>query len=114
VHVTPLDALPVPSEAFDVVVIHSLTGLIAALEERARDGLFDECHRVLRQGGRLVSIEQAPRRGLTALLRQGARPNPAYDAAGGAAAALQRAGFKPVRVLAERDGYRFTEGLKGA
>ena len=40
------------------------------------------------------------------------RPDAGYEAAGGAVAALQAAGFKPVRMLSEREGYRFTEGLK--
>ena len=42
------------------------------------------------------------------------RRAPAADivAAGTATAALEAAGFRPVRLLADREGYRFVEGLK--
>lgn len=36
----------------------------------------------------------------------------AFRADGGAARLLEAAGFHPVRVLADRDGQRFTEGLR--
>jgi hypothetical protein len=66
---------------------------------------------VLRHGGRVIAIEAGPKSGLAGIIRP-YRPDAAYEAAGGAVAALQAGGFKPVRVLWEREGYRFTEGLK--
>ena len=113
VQVAPLDVLPFTADAFDVVVVHSVTGLIASLAEPTRAGLFRECHRVLRHGGRLVTIEAGARTGLAGLLRPGAKTGAAYQTAGGASAVIEGAGFKPVRLLADREGYRFTEGLKG-
>jgi ubiquinone/menaquinone biosynthesis C-methylase UbiE len=112
VQVTPLDALPFTEHAFDVVVINSVGGLLTALGAPGRAAALRECHRVLRQGGRVVAIESGARGGLSALLRPSPKPDPAYTEAGGTVAALEGAGFKPVRLLADREGYRFTEGLK--
>jgi SAM-dependent methyltransferase len=111
VHVTRLDALPFESSAFDVAIVHGARGLAAALDAATRAAMFTECHRVVRQGGRLVAIDRAGRGGLGAMFRGGASRD-AYEQAGGAPAALAAAGFHPVRVLAERDGLRFTEGIK--
>ena len=63
-------------------------------------------------GGRLVVIEAGPADGggLGGLL--GRRRADPYVEAGGAVPALEAAGFRPVRVLGEREGYRFIEGLK--
>ena len=66
---------------------------------------------MLRHGGRIIVIEAGPKSGLAGVLNP-YRPDPKYEAAGGTLAALQTAGFKPVRLLWEREGYRFTEGLK--
>jgi SAM-dependent methyltransferase len=111
-HVTPIDRLPFADAAFDVVVVHGVGGLLRALatEGRAASAL-SETRRVLRHGGRIIAIEAGPRSGLGALLRP-YRPDPQYEASGGPTAALQSAGFRPVRILWEREGYRFTEGLK--
>jgi hypothetical protein len=70
-----------------------------------------EWHRVLRQGGRVMTIEAGPATGIMSFIRH-PRGNEAYDAAGGIVSALEAAGFKPVRLLAEREGYKFTEGIK--
>jgi SAM-dependent methyltransferase len=113
VQVTPLDTLPFPEHAFDVVIINSVDGLLARLDDGMRARVLRECHRVVRNGGRVVAIEAGPRAGLAArLLRSGPPPNQGYEAHGGTAGALQAAGFRPVRLLAEREGFRFVEGLK--
>ncbi|MGH9314074.1 MAG: hypothetical protein ACRD1S_12870, partial [Vicinamibacterales bacterium] len=62
--------------------------------------------RVLRAGGRAVVVEPAPRGGLAALVRP--QSDPQYSAEEW----LRSAGFKAVRVLAERDGQRFIEGVR--
>jgi SAM-dependent methyltransferase len=111
VHVTALGTLPFDAGAFDVVVVHGAAGLLATLDAATRAAMFAECHRVLRPGGRLVAIDGAARTGLAGLVR-GRAAESEYERSGGASAALERAGFRPVRVLAEREGYRFTEGLK--
>lgn len=111
VQITSLDALPFPDEAFDIVVIHSMGGLLAKLADATRGAVLRESARVLRPGGRVVIIETGLRGGLLGLVQRRVADSP-YQARGGAAASLTLAGFKGSRVLAEREGYRFTEGLK--
>jgi SAM-dependent methyltransferase len=94
VHVAPLDTLPFADDGFDVIVLHSMKGWLAALDDTTATALLRESLRVLRVGGRLVLIESS-------------RGGP-----GVGAEALGVGGFKATRVLAEREGYRFTEGLK--
>jgi len=111
VRVTPLGALPFEDASFDLVVVHAMRGLLASSEEGPRAGTLREAYRVLRPGGRGVVIESAPRGGLAGLLRaQTADDEQAAD--GVAEKLLKTAGFHPVRMLAVREGYRFTEGLK--
>lgn len=111
VQVTPLRALSFAPGSFDLAVIHSTSGLLASMTPEDRVGCLQAVHRALRSGGRVVVIEAAPRQGLAALFR-GHAVNEHYAAAGGADAALKAEGFRPVRLLGEREGYRFTEGLK--
>jgi SAM-dependent methyltransferase len=94
VHVAPLTAMPFSESAFDVVVLHSTKGWLAALDQGERNGVIQEALRVLRSGGRLIVIEST-------------RGGP-----GGGLDALTLGGFRATRVLAEREGFRFTEGLK--
>ena len=90
-HVAPLHSLPFADDSFDVVVLHAKSGWLTSLDESTRNPILRDANRVLRGGWRLVAIE---------------------GAAGSAVDALPLAGFKATRILAERDGYRFTEGLK--
>ena len=111
VKVTPLGALPFAPESFDLVVVHAARGRLASMTPEARVAALQQVRRVLRGGGRVVVIESAPRGGLARLLRR--HPvNEQYATHGGIEAALTAEGFRPVRVLAERGGYKFTEGLK--
>jgi len=89
--VAPLHTLPFANDSFDVIVVHAKSGWLASLDDAARQAVLREAHRVLRGGGRLIAIE---------------------GPTGSTIDALQLAGFKATRILAERDGYRFTEGLK--
>ncbi|MBI4886640.1 MAG: class I SAM-dependent methyltransferase [Acidobacteria bacterium] len=98
-------ALPFADAAFDVVVIHP-GGLASPLHDAAGAAMLRDAHRMLRGGGRIVVIEGGGR-GLAARLRS----TPLADAAP-VLAALGAAGFKAARQLAEREGYRFLEGLK--
>ena len=112
VHLAPLPALPLSDNAFDVVILHEAATTLAALDPGSRTQAIAECFRVLRSGGRLVALEAGTRAGISALLHRAPPPDPAYDAAGGTAAVLEKAGFRAVRLLADREGYRFIEGLK--
>jgi ubiquinone/menaquinone biosynthesis C-methylase UbiE len=94
VKTTPLTQLPWEDSAFDMVVVDNTHGAFAALSGDARTACLLEARRVLRPGGRVEFIER------TAQSTDGE-------------AMLSSAGFKPVRMLAERDGFRFVEGLKG-
>jgi len=107
VQVAPLPTLPFAADAFDVIVIHAGDRSLPALDDSASVPLLREANRVLRGGGRLLVIEGGPR-GIAGLLRPRARLlDPAATVA-----ALTTAGFRAARPLAEREGYRFTEGLK--
>jgi SAM-dependent methyltransferase len=111
VQVAPWRSFPFDAGAFDLIVLHGTRGLLASLPPQDRVACLQESHRVLRAGGRLIVIESRPRGGLAGLLR-GHRIDEHYAAAGGAEGALKAEGFKPVRVLGEADGLKFTEGLK--
>jgi hypothetical protein len=67
---------------------------------------------VLRTGGRILTLEAGSPTGLRGLLGGAAGTDAGYEAAGGSAAALEAAGFRAVRALGDRQGYRFIEGLK--
>ena len=112
VRVAPYETMPFDASAFDVLVVHGARGLLRDLRAEGRErAVLNEAYRVLRHGGRIIAIEGGPKSGLAGVLSP-YRPDPAYDAAGGATALLQAAGFRPVRVLMQRDGFTFTEGLK--
>jgi len=108
VQVTNLDALPFETDSFDAVVIHNVGPLLATLGHRIGSALAESL-RVLRSGGRIIVIEGGTPAGLTAMF--GGAKNAGDDGAG-TMSALQAAGFKPVRLLADREGLRFVEGLK--
>jgi ubiquinone/menaquinone biosynthesis C-methylase UbiE len=110
--VASLHPLPFADNAYDLVVVHTARGLLVTLPRDVRERLLAECRRVLRPGGRLIALEAGTQTGLRSLLG-GAKPDPGYEATGGTTAALEVAGFRPVRLLGDRQGYRFIEGLKG-
>jgi hypothetical protein len=111
VHVVQWNALPFEAGSFDVAVVHAARGLLASLSPEYRVWCLQEARRMLRQGGRIVIIEAAPRGGIAGLMRK-QTVNEHYVRAGGAEGALKAEGFRPVRVLGEVEGYRFIEGLK--
>jgi len=111
VKVTSHGSLPFDSDAFDLVVVHGMHGRVSSLDAATRASAMREWHRVLRRGGRVMTIEPGPVSGIAGMLRPPQR-NEAFEAEGGAIGALEAAGFKPVRMLAEREGYRFSEGIK--
>ena len=90
-------ALPFDSDQFDMVVVDDTSGAFGKIDETTRVAYLREARRAVRNGGRIEIVEGAAARA------------PGYDAVRDLAAA----GFKPVRVLAEKDGLRFLEGLRG-
>ena len=112
VTVTSDGTLPFDAGVFDVVVVHSASGWLAALDAGVRARLLQQVLRAMRSGGRLIVTEAGERSGLTAMFAPAPKKDERFEAAGGTIAALQVAGFKPVRRLADRDGIRFTEGLR--
>jgi len=111
VKVTPLAPLPFDNDAFDLVIVHSARGLLSSIDADARLAAMREWHRVLRQGGRVMTIEPGAVSGIKSLI-QPRRSDDAFEGPGGIVAALESAGFRPARVLADREGYKFAEGIK--
>jgi ubiquinone/menaquinone biosynthesis C-methylase UbiE len=99
----PYTALPYDESAFDVAVVN---GVLRDAAPDPRSAIARETARVLRSGGRCIVVDPVPRGGLGALLG-GAKPDPTYQPD----TLLRDAGFRAVRVLAERDGLRFVEGI---
>lgn len=111
VTVTSPRRFPFEEGSFDLAVIHDTRGFLASLAPEDRVGCLQETRRVLRRGGRVIVMDAAPRGGLARLFRR--HPvNEHYQAGGGAEGALRAERFAPVRVLGEREGYKFTEGLR--
>jgi SAM-dependent methyltransferase len=111
VRVTPLAPLPFDNEAFDLVIVHGMRGLLSSLDANGRSAAMREWHRVIRHGGRVMTIEPGTASGIKGLMRQ-RRTDDAYEESGGVIGALESAGFRPVRLLADREGYKFAEGIK--
>lgn len=112
VKVTPLESLPFEDNTFDLVVVHAVGGALPSIDPAGREAAMLEWRRVLRHGGRVMTIEAGPATGLIATFFNKPAAPPAFAAAGGVVNALEAAGFRPARLLAEREGYRFAEGIK--
>ena len=84
---------------------------IGELAPGDRVGALQESYRVLRPAGRIHVIQRAARGGIGAIFSRG-KTDSRYAAPGGPERALDAEGFRSVRVLAEREGLIFIEGLK--
>ena len=98
--------------SIDVIVIDlAPASFVLALQPDQRKLLIGELFRVLRPGGRALVVEREPRRmfglmaGESPVLQQ-------FRSQGGSESMLRAGGFHPTRVLADRDGQRYIEGLK--
>lgn len=107
VSVAPPGTLPLGASAFDLAIIDNTDGLLSNASVGERATTVRELFRVVRPGGRLIVVSAAPPSGLGALF---ARTPAAQTLDLGPI--LLAEGFKTVRVLAERDGLHFVEGLK--
>jgi ubiquinone/menaquinone biosynthesis C-methylase UbiE len=104
VHVAPFDSLPFPDSDFDVVIVHA-GGVQPGIADASGVTLLRDALRVLRSGGRVVIIDGSGK------LMARIRPSGHTDTAA-MLSALDAAGFRATRLLAQREGYRFLEGLK--
>ncbi|HUR35420.1 MAG TPA: methyltransferase domain-containing protein [Vicinamibacterales bacterium] len=107
VDVAPATELPVTDADFDLVVVDGGTGWFAAADASSRTAVIREAIRILKPGGRVLVISALPPTGLAAWLGRGPG-GPAFDATPD----LEAGGCRFVRVLGEREGLRFAEGLK--
>ena len=103
--------LPFGDAEFDLVVFDDTADLVGAMRADDRAAWIRDALRVLRPGGRGMIIGTLPPGGLGALFSR-AKTGASFAASGGAAEALEADGFRSVRVLAERDGLVFVEGVK--
>ncbi len=109
-----LTRFPFDDASFNLIVIDNQEGLLSAMRPEHRVAVLQETHRTLMARGRVVVIERAQRGGLGALFKPSASApaDPYYQASGGAVAALQAEGFRAARLLAERGGLSFFEGVR--
>jgi SAM-dependent methyltransferase len=96
-------SLPHDRESFDLIVL-DCTGM--PLDKGSQ--WLREAHRVLRAGGRLIVVERTGGFRLWGLAVGGS----SQAGAEAATRALAATGFRPVRIIAQREGWRFSEGLK--
>jgi len=107
VEVAAPPALPAETSAFDLAVVDDTGGLFATMGAEGRVAMVPELRRILRPGGRVIVIGAAPRGSLGALFSR-APAGPPFDPA----PSLEADGFKMVRLLGEREGLKFVEGVK--
>jgi SAM-dependent methyltransferase len=88
---------PYEDGQFDMIVVDDTQDSFGESFASAGAALLGNAMRALRKGGRIEIITRS-------------RTAPRFDAV----AELTKAGFKPVRVLAERDDFKFIEGLRPA
>ncbi len=104
--------LPIGDGEFDVAVANAGPAMLSGLDRERRVELARSLGRALRQNGRLVIVEGQPKKFFGLFGAGPVSGLDAFRAEGGATGLLEAAGFHPVRVLADRDGQRFTEGLR--
>lgn len=105
VRVVPPGAFGLDTASVDMVVVDDTRGTFARLPGADQRTALGEARRLLREGGRIEVVERVAVPGLLG----GAVTRPVgYSVE----ALLAGAGFKPVRLLAEKEGIRFVEGLK--
>jgi SAM-dependent methyltransferase len=112
VRIEPLEHLPFEDGAYDAAIVHNRDGLLAGLDANLRQQALREVLRILRIGGRLIVLDPGKPAGVRGLFAGGARRDAAYEASGGTDSALQSAGFTSIRVVGDREGYRFVEGFR--
>jgi len=107
VEVAPDQQLPADAIDFDLVMIDDRAGQFAMQALEAQVSTVREVVRILKPGGRVLVISAMPSSGLAAMLGVGVS-GPLFDAT----PVLEAGGCRFVRLLGEREGLRFVEGMK--
>jgi ubiquinone/menaquinone biosynthesis C-methylase UbiE len=97
--------------SFDVALVDATGGVVLKWNADQRAAVGAALLRALRPRGRAIVVERE-QKGMMASFRSRPEGLDAFRADAGASSLLERGGFHPVRVLAERNGERFTEGWK--
>lgn len=105
--IAPPTALPADDADFDLALIDDANGQFAAMPAETQTASVREALRVVHPGGRVLVVSALPATGLSALLGRGSS-GPLFDAM----PVLEGGGCRFVRVLGEREGLRFVEGVK--
>lgn len=108
VAVVEFPALEVDAAAFDVGVVDATAGIVLSWDAGQRAAVGEALLYALRPRGRAIVVEREK----TGWFKTRPEGLDAFHAQAGAANLLKAGGFHPVRVLAEREGERFTEGWK--
>jgi ubiquinone/menaquinone biosynthesis C-methylase UbiE len=109
--VATASGIPADDGAFDVAVIDATGGGVVGMAAAERAALGREILRALRPLGRAVVVERESR-GVLAAFKAKPEGLDRFRAEDAGSRMLEAGGFHPVRILAERDGERFTEGWK--
>ena len=107
VHTTSPTSVPFADNEFDLAVVDDTDGLLAAMGAEDRVAMFRQVARVLKPRGRVIVIAAVPRSGLGAIFTR-TQSGPTVDPQ----PSLEADGFRFVRVLGEREGLKFVEGVK--
>src|SRR5688500_9651374 len=107
-----LGAFPFEDGAFNLIVVDNQEGLMSSMRPEQRVATLQEAFRTLAARGRIVVIERGERGGLGALFGSAAPIDQHYKTSGGALVALEAEGFRAARLLAQRDGLSFFEGVR--
>ena len=109
-----LEHFPFEDAAFNLTVIDNQEGLLSGMRPEQRVAMLQQAFRTSAARGRIVIIERAERGGLGSLFGSSGSiaVDPHYKSSGGAVAALEAEGFRSARLLAERDGVSFFEGVR--
>ena len=107
VHLAPLTRLPLGDGEFDLAVVDDTGGLLVSMRAEDRVAMVRELSRVLKPRGRVIVIGAVPRGGLGAMFTR-TQSGPPFDPQ----PSLEADGFKFVRLLGEREGLKFVEGVK--
>jgi hypothetical protein len=111
VAIVEFPALGADEAGFDVAVVDATAGVVLTWNAGQRAAVGAALLRALRPRGRAVVVERE-KTGFMASLKSRPEGLAAFRDEAGATALLESGGFQPVRVLAERNGERFTEGWK--